>query len=156
MKPKFIVYKAGINEIAWVSPNEESLEFVLFNTVPSGSKYLFVDDDTNVDYDFFKSYDFDWNLEIGTETVAIFNLEIAKEVHIEHIRKKRSKIFPQFDVEYMRALEIGDQIKMQEIATKKQALRDATEIDFSNVATPNQLKQTWPTDILGNSPYQTI
>ena len=106
--------------------------------------------------DFFKSYEFDWNLETGNETTAIFNLEIAKEIHLEHIRKKRSKIFPELDIEFMIALENGNQSKMQEISIKKQALRDITNIDFSNVTTAAELKNKWPTDVLGNSPYETI
>jgi hypothetical protein len=56
----------------------------------------------------------------------------------------------------MRALESGNQTTIQEVVEKKQALRDVTDIDFSNVTTPNDLKNKWPTDILGNSPYQTI
>ena len=156
MKPKFIVYKIGINEIAWISPNEESLEFLLSKVIPYGSNYLFVNDDSNVDYDFFKSYDFNWNLKTGTETTAIFNLEIAKQIHLEHIRKKRNKIFPEFDVEYMKALESGNQTLIQEVVTKKQALREVTNIDFLDVVSPADLKATWPIDILGNSPYQTI
>lgn len=153
MKPKFIVYKIEINEIAWVSPNEDSLEFVLSKIIPSGANYLFVNDDSNVDYDFFKSYEFDWNLETGNETTAIFNLEIAKEIHLEHIRKKRTKIFPELDIEFMKALENGNQSKMQEISIKKQVLRDITNIDFSEVTTPAELKATWPIELLGESPY---
>jgi hypothetical protein len=155
MKPKFIISKNN-NDVIWTSPNEESLEFVLSKVIPSGSKYLFVNDNSNVDYDFFKSYEFDWNLETGNETTAIFNLEIAKEIHLEHIRKKRSKIFPELDIEFMIALENGNQSKMQEISIKKQALRDVTDIDFSNVTTPTDLKEKWPTNILGNSPYENI
>jgi|LauGreDrversion4_2_1035121.scaffolds.fasta_scaffold257213_2 hypothetical protein len=155
MKPKFIISKNN-NDVIWTSPNEESLEFVLSKVIPSGSKYLFVNDNSNVDYDFFKSYEFDWNLETGNETTAIFNLEIAKEIHLEHIRKKRSKIFPELDIEFMIALENGNQSKMQEISIKKQALRDITNIDFSNVTTAAELKNKWPTDVLGNSPYETI
>ena len=156
MKPKFIVYKAGINEIAWISPNEESLEFILNRAVPSGSKYLFINDDTNVDYDFFKSYDFDWNLENGTETTPILNLDIAKQMYLKEIRIKRDKLFVNLDIDYMRALETGNQTLIQEIVTKKQQLRDLPNMDFSDVTTSVQLKAKWPSELLGNSPYSTI
>jgi hypothetical protein len=152
MKPKFIISKNN-DDVVWTSPNEETLEFILSRVIPSGSKYLFVNDDSNVDYDFFKSYEFDWNLEIGNETTAIFNLEIAKEIHLEYIRKKRTKIFPELDIEFMKALENSNQSKMQEISIKKQALRDITNIDFSEVTTPAELKATWPIELLGESPY---
>jgi hypothetical protein len=69
------------------------------------------------------------------------------------LRYKRSELFPDLDLQYMRALETGNQTLIQEIVTKKQQLRDLPNMDFSDVTTAIQLKQTWPTDILGESPF---
>jgi phage shock protein A len=53
----------------------------------------------------------------------------------------------------MRALETGNQTLIQEIVTKKQQLRDLTNIDFSDVTNSAQLKEKWPTEILGQIPF---
>jgi hypothetical protein len=47
----------------------------------------------------------------------------------------------------MRVVENGDTTKQQQIATKKQALRDVTTTDLSTITTPEELKNVWP-DIL--------
>jgi hypothetical protein len=70
-----------------------------------------------------------------------------------YIRKKRIKMFPQLDVEFMRAVEMGDSAKQLEIAAKKQALRDLTDINIDSVTTIEELKGLWPTDVLGPTPF---
>jgi hypothetical protein len=70
-----------------------------------------------------------------------------------YIRKKRIKMFPQLDVEFMRAVEMGDSAKQLEIAAKKQALRDLTDINIDSVNTIEELKGLWPTDVLGPTPF---
>ena len=62
-------------------------------------------------------------------------------------------MFPELDLQYMRALETGNQSVIQEIVAKKQQLRDLPDMDFSNVLTPIQIKEKWPTDILGEIPF---
>lgn len=76
-------------------------------------------------------------------------LELIKR----RIRKKRTKLFPALDVEFMRAVEMGDVAKQTEIAAKKQALRDLTDINIDSVNTIEELKALWPTELLGDSPF---
>lgn len=76
-------------------------------------------------------------------------LELIKR----RIRKKRTKLFPALDVEFMRAVEMGDTVKQAEIAAKKQALRDLTDINIDSVNTIEELKALWPTELLGDSPF---
>jgi hypothetical protein len=54
----------------------------------------------------------------------------------------------------MRALESANETKLSEIVTKKQNLRDVTNIDLSNVSNFKELQLKWPVDILGENPYE--
>ena len=53
----------------------------------------------------------------------------------------------------MRALEVGNTALSTEVGLKKQALRDITDIDISNVTTLDELKALWNEELLGPSPY---
>jgi hypothetical protein len=87
------------------------------------------------------------------------NIDKAKEIHKEKIRAVRNPLLQEKDVEYMRALELGDTEKVSEIVAEKQALRDATAIvnDVTPTATSvlgvtAELKQVWDADVLGENP----
>ncbi len=78
----------------------------------------------------------------------------AKEIHKQNIRFARELRFKELDVEFQRAIETKDETKQAEVATKKQALRDApADTDITNAVDTNALKAQWKTDILGSSPY---
>ena len=82
-----------------------------------------------------------------------FDKNRGLELMKRYIRSKRTKLFPQLDVEFMRAVEMGDSTKQAEIAAKKQALRDLTDINIDSVNTIEELKGLWPTDVLGPTPF---
>lgn len=76
----------------------------------------------------------------------VVNMEKAKEIAKDTVRANRKQLLEQLDVEMMRALESGDTAKQTEIATKKQALRDATDNPLLTAAeTPEDLKAAIPT-----------
>lgn len=75
------------------------------------------------------------------------NLDKAKEIQKNRWRTARKPILEKLDTQFMRAVETGDTVKQQQIATQKQALRDVTTTDLSSVTTPEELKNVWP-DIL--------
>jgi flagellar motor switch/type III secretory pathway protein FliN len=81
------------------------------------------------------------------------NLEKALEIHKTKIREKRESVFKDLDIQFMKALEQGNTTLSAEIGAKKQALRDITDIDISNISTLNELKQIWDVELLGESPY---
>jgi len=81
------------------------------------------------------------------------NLEKALEIHKTKIREKRELVFKDLDVQFMKALEQGNTTLSAEIGAKKQALRDITDIDISNISTLAELKQIWNVELLGESPY---
>lgn len=81
----------------------------------------------------------------------ILNIERAKQVFIEKIRRFREDELPKLDIQYMRALELGT--STTEIVAKKQQLRDLPNMDLSDVTNLTQLKAKWPTNLLGDSPF---
>lgn len=87
------------------------------------------------------------------------NVDKAKEIHKNKIRSVRNPLLEQKDVEYIRALELGDTAKVAEVVAEKQALRDVTalvndvEITATSVLEVTQeLKQVWDSDVLGENP----
>ena len=83
-----------------------------------------------------------------------FGIDMAKarEIHKDKIRTARTEKFIDLDVEFTKALEAGT--STTDIATKKQALRDApADPEISAANDVDALKAQWKTDILGTSPY---
>lgn len=81
------------------------------------------------------------------------NLNKALEIHKTEIRKKRDELFPSLDIQFMKALEQGNTALSMEIGLQKQALRDITNIETGSISTLDDLKSTWNTELLGDSPY---
>jgi hypothetical protein len=108
---------------------------VLPTVVSENEPYKIVET-LDIDTDFFDAYDFDQIL--GTK----INIDKAKEIQKDKWRAARKPVFEKLDVEFMRALESGDTAKQQEIASKKQQLRDITNtplLDFLE-----GIKTNWP------------
>lgn len=57
----------------------------------------------------------------------VVDMDAAKEVTRERLRAERAPKLAELDVEYQRADEVGDLAKKQEIAARKQTLRDVTK-----------------------------
>lgn len=55
------------------------------------------------------------------------DLEKAKKIKSEELRRERDEMFGGLDAQYMKALEREDDVKKKEVADKKQKLRDMTE-----------------------------
>ena len=85
-----------------------------------------------------------------------FGIDMAKarEIHKTNIRNARTPKLAELDIEFQRAIETDDASKKSEIATKKQALRDApADSGIAAASDADALKAQWNTDILGTSPY---
>ena len=69
----------------------------------------------------------------------------AREIKRDMIRTERKPLLEKLDVEFMRAQEAGDTTLQQEIAARKQALRDVTADPAIDAATtPDELKAVRP------------
>jgi hypothetical protein len=86
----------------------------------------------------------------------MLNIDVnrALDVHKTQIRTKREILFKDLDIQFMRALEVGNTTLSAEIGAKKQALRDITDIDISNITTLDELKALWNVELLGETPYK--
>jgi hypothetical protein len=69
------------------------------------------------------------------------------------IRYKRLKLFPELDTQFIRALETGNTTLQAEIVSKKEILRNLTDINIDSVTTRDELIALWPEDILGENPF---
>jgi hypothetical protein len=81
------------------------------------------------------------------------NINLAKEIHIERWRISRAPLLGSLDIEFMKAVEGGDEEKKQEISLLKQELRDVTLHDLSNVNSTEELSSIWPS-CLGEKPEE--
>lgn len=88
------------------------------------------------------------------------NVEKAKQIHKNAIRAVRNSLLEKKDVEYIRALEVGDTVKVAEIVTEKQALRNVpTIVDEVEISASSlleiiaELKQVWNEELLGINPF---
>jgi len=86
----------------------------------------------------------------------MLNIDVnrALNVHKKQVRIKREILFKDLDVQFMRALEVGNTTLAAEIGAKKQALRDATNFDSGSITNLSDVKALWDTDILGETPYR--
>ena len=77
------------------------------------------------------------------------NPDKAKAIWKNKWREARKSKLASLDIDFMRAVESGDQAKQIEIAGKKQALRDVTLIEIPGT-TPEEIKSVWP-EVLNDS-----
>jgi hypothetical protein len=131
---KYILYPSTLNTLIALTPSN-NVESAL-KDIPLNTSYKIVDNVEYIDGTFFDAYEFDQ--EVG----AKINILKAKEIWKDKFRTARKPILEKLDVEYMRALEVGNIQKQQEIASKKQALRDVTNISLPD--TLEGIKNTWP------------
>ena len=87
------------------------------------------------------------------------NVNKAKEIHKDKIREVRNPLLQAEDVTFMRAVEADDTDAKTASATRKQQLRDVTNIVDSATITAtdvtgvtNELKAVWDADVLGDNP----
>lgn len=87
------------------------------------------------------------------------NLNKAKDIQKKRMREVRKPLLEAEDITYMRAIEAGDTDAQTASATRKQALRDVTQLvdDATITATDvvgitSELKAVWNTDVLGENP----
>jgi hypothetical protein len=82
-----------------------------------------------------------WTVE--SDTVISVDMDAAKEIWKEKIRRARKPKLEKLDTDFMKALETGSDTT--NIVAAKQALRDATEISaIADATTPEELENAIP------------
>jgi hypothetical protein len=130
----FITYPQPNGQVAVVIPTGDVNNAI--KDVPIGVEYKIVES-VDIDNDYFNAYEFD------SQVGAKVNIEKAKAIHLDKFRAARAPKLSKLDIDFMKAVEVGDEGKRTEIIAEKQALRDVTLTPL-----PNDLagiKATWPT-----------
>lgn len=122
---------------------EKTIKSFKENNIPFGE----ITESTQIDDFFFDAYTVADNAEIKV------NFTKAKEIQKNKWRGLRVPILEKLDIEYMRALEVGDTSKQELIKSQKQALRDVTSIELPDSL--EEIKNTIP-DILDVNKYQPV
>ena len=124
MTSSFVIVFTGLEDkINVMYPSGElSIDTLISRHIDATKPYkiMAINDLPNVDNDFFDA----WQLLDGAVTV---DLPKAKDIHCERLRTERKPLLEALDVQFMRAVELGDATKQQEVAAQKQKLRDLTK-----------------------------
>jgi hypothetical protein len=143
---KVIVYTESDGNVVVFYPSPKSqltLEQMVERVVPKYIPYHIIDKkDVPIDRTFRAS----WKIKDGGIHV---DMTKARKEWMERIRQERNLKLTELDTAYIRADETGHTGQKQKVAEKKQALRDLpVTFDLSKAATPAELKQLWPSDLL--------
>ena len=82
-----------------------------------------------------------------TDGSIFFNIPRAIELKKKEFRLRRKPLLEQLDVDFMKSLEVGDSVLTAQIISKKQILRDITNIDMSQYDTPEKLYNYIPEEL---------
>lgn len=135
-------------------PCEDStLSEVINKDLPQGVSYLVVSySDLPEDKNFIDAWEVDFSSQEGLSMGITINMEKAREIHRYKMRLARIPLLQELDVEFMRALEAGEDSSL--IENKKNQLRDCTQsISISNALTTEDLRASWDQELLGPTPY---
>ena len=83
-----------------------------------------------------------WSINENGE--IYFDRNKGEELKKEQFRILRKPLLEKLDVEFMRALEVGDTSTVQIVTQKKSELRGITSVDFSSYDTPQKLHEFIP------------
>ena len=141
---KIIAYNngGGVGVIIPVLDNESKITEFASANVEAGVEYIIIDNS-----ELPKDQTFRYALEINGGLKL--NSDKAKAIWKNKWREARKPKLASLDIDFMRAVESGDQAKQIEIAGKKQALRDVTLIEIPGT-TPEEIKSVWP-EVLNDS-----
>ncbi len=140
-------------EINKSNAEHEILEWIANKDVPEGKEFKLVDKDAIPRDRYFRDA---WSLE---EDALQVDIEKAKPIQIDKIRTMRVSVFPNADFDFNKAVEKvlvkliallpedSDMLDLVAKIQKRQALRDATDIDLSEVSDLHELKESIP-DVL--------
>jgi hypothetical protein len=153
---RFALYPYNSNSLAIVSAVEGTFtEEERPAPVPEGVPFAFVNAEAfPSDATFRDAWEYDFTEPNGSAQNVSVNLDKAKEIHKGFLRMARKPLLEQLDIEMFKLQEVN--LPTTEVATKKQILRDITQTtELSEAQTPEEVKLSWPSEILGNSPYSS-
>jgi len=135
--------------------DDEVIAFVAAKDVPQGKDYSIVDSE-NLPTD--KDYRNAWVINQDKSGVEV-SLDKAKPLQLDRIRNMRTNVFDSADIDFNKSVEKvldklmalipddADVVALKDAIQKRNDLRDAPEIDLSDVQTVDDLKNKVP-DVL--------
>jgi hypothetical protein len=142
-----IVCKVPVSEhcpsgVVYVVPSPNVSMKRALQDIPKDTIFHWVESRDNIPQDrYFRNA---LTIDENTKTIGV-DMEKARLVHIDKLRVTRNAQLSALDAEYMKALEMEDKAKQDEIKAKKQALRDMPlDPGFANPKTPEELKAFCP------------
>jgi predicted metal-dependent hydrolase len=132
----FIIFSQNEGQLTILTPTGElTLEEVLKKDLPLNTPYKIVDS-LDIDNKFYNAYEFDKKLG------AKINISKAKEIWKNKWRAVRKPLFEKLDIDFIKAVETMNTEEIQQIALKKQQLRDVTDTSLPDNL--ESIKKTWP------------
>jgi hypothetical protein len=152
VNPVIVYCQPNSNKVAICTPVLDSgltVQEIAKKDVPQDCPYVICEADLlPTDNSFFDAWVYD--MAEGEVPIGI-DVEAAHQLWKNEWRSKREPIMKRLDVEWMRAMEMGNTELAQTLAHKKQVLRDVTLIQLPNRMEDdsvseftNRVKQVWP------------
>lgn len=125
---KRIVYKNNDGSCCIIVPADcgLSIEEIAMKDVPVGADFRIIDVDKLPADRIFRNA---WTDDFDTDTVDI-DIARAKLIKLDMMRAIRKPLLAQYDIDFMKSIEIGDDDLKKDIVTKKQILRDITTLEL--------------------------
>jgi len=135
---KIIAYNngGGVGVIIPVLDNESKITEFASANVGAGVEYIIIDNsELPKDQTFRDALEINGGLKLNSDK--------AKAIWKNKWRDARRPLLASLDIEFMKAIELGQFDKQADIGAKKQALRDVTTIDIPG-NTAEEIKSVWP------------
>lgn len=123
-----IAYKNQDGSISFIIP-------AVTADVPAGAESITLNTNQIPDMYFWKAF------RIDGDNLTV-DIQAAKNVRLDTFREIRKGKLETLDIEAIKALEAGDAVKLADISSKKQALRDVTKLPLPD--TLEEIKATLP------------
>ena len=135
---KIIAYnhEGGLGIIIPVLDDESKINEFASKNIQIGVEYIIIDNS-----ELPSDQTFRYALEVSNGIK--FNSDKAKAIWKNKWREARKPKLEALDVEFMKAVELGQVDKQAEIGAKKQALRDVTNTEIPG-DTSEEIKSVWP------------
>jgi hypothetical protein len=136
MKQVIVFQDQETSRAAIITPADGYTTDDALSAIPELTPYIIIDDSSLPKDRYFRDA---WEL---IDLQISVNIAKANDIHKDRLRELRSPKLLALDVEYIKALELGDTVKQQEISAIKQELRDVT--NFPLIEDLEQLKAYIP------------
>lgn len=103
---------------------EEFQDFIIDKAIPTGSLNIRMLEDADIPAD--REFRDAW-VDTAPDNKVNVDVAKAKDVKLEELRTRRNVVLAQTDIEFTRAMEEGDMVKIASLKAKRAALRNATE-----------------------------